>query len=190
MGNMYVNNASVFLIQTLFGFALLIIMLRTMLQMVRADFHNPVSQFIVKVSNPLIIPLRRLIPSIGGLDTASLLLLLVLQCLELLLIGLVANFSFTPLGLVMQAIAGLLSLLLKIYIFGILIQVILSWVSPGNYNPVTGILYQINEPLLRPARRLLPPISGFDLSPIIVMIALQLMTMLVLAPFADFARSF
>jgi YggT family protein len=186
----YVNNASIFLIQTIFGLVLLLFMLRFMLQLVRADFHNPVSQFVVKVTNPLLRPLRRVIPGFGGIDVSSLIILLAIQCLELFLITVVVGASLQPAGLVMMAIAELLDLVLKIYIFGILIQVVLSWVNPHSYNPVTAILYSINEPLLRPARKLLPPISGFDLSPILVMIGLQLVSMLVLAPFSDFARTF
>lgn len=190
MGNAYFSNAGIFLIQTFFSLVLLIIMLRFIMQLVRADFYNPVSQFIVKVTNPLLVPLRRIIPGVAGIDMASVVLLLIVQCLELFLITLVLGATIQPVGLIMLAISELLSLALKIFLYGILIQVILSWVNPGAYNPVSSVLYQINAPLLRPAQRIMPPISGFDLSPILVMVGLQLISMLVLDPFAHFARSF
>lgn len=189
MGNAYVSNAGVFLIQTFFGLVLLVIMLRLLMQLVRADFYNPVSQFIVKVTNPLLVPVRRVVPGIAGIDMASVLLLLVVQCLELFLITLVVGASIQPVGLLVLAASELLGLLLKIYLFGILIQVVLSWVNPGAYNPVSSLLYQINAPLLRPAQRLLPPIHGFDLSPMLVIVGLQLISMLVLDPLSHYARS-
>ncbi|MDH5378250.1 MAG: YggT family protein [Gammaproteobacteria bacterium] len=185
MGNQYVDNAGIFLINFLFGFFLLLIMVRMIMGMVRADFKNPISQFIVKLTNPALVPLRRVIPPMGGIDTASVLLLFVLQALEVFLIGAIRGHSIVPAGIAVLSIAGLLSLLLKVYIFGILIQVVLSWVSPQGYNPVAYILYQINEPVLRQARRFVPPISGFDLSPIIVTLVLYLASMLLIAPITD-----
>ena len=90
--------------------------------------------------------------------------------------------------LFVMSIAKLISLLLNIYLITILIQIVLSWVSPGSYNPVVSLLHSLNEPLLGRARRLLPPISGLDLSPILVMIAIQLAKILIVAPISDFAR--
>jgi YggT family protein len=189
MGGAYVSNAGTFLIQTIFGLVLLILMLRIIMQLVRADFHNPVSQFIVKVTNPLVIPLRRVIPGLFGIDMGTVLLLFAFQLLELFLIAMVGGHMPEIGGLLMMSVAELLGLLVNVFFFGILIQVILSWVNPQTYNPVVGLLYSINEPLLRPARRLLPPISGFDLSPIVVMVGLQLVTMLLVHPISDFSRS-
>ena len=188
MGGSYAGNAGVFLIQTLFGLYIGAVMLRFLLALVRADFYNPVSQFLVKVTNPPLIPLRRIIPSFMGIDLASVLLMLVLQGVELVLIAAIQGFGLHPAGLAILAVAQLLSLLIKVYFFTILIQVILSWVSPGNYNPAVALLYSLNEPLLGRARRLLPPISGFDLSPILVMIALQLLEILLVAPISDLGR--
>lgn len=184
----YAGNAGIFLIKTLFGLYILAIMLRFLFQWVRADFYNPLSQFLVKVTNPPLLPLRRIIPGFGGIDLASVVLMLLLQILELILVGLVRGYSFQPLGLFVLSIAELSSLLLNVFFFSILIQVILSWVNPGGYNPATALLYSLNEPVLRPARRLIPPISGLDLSPIVVMIGLQLATYLVVAPLSDMGR--
>lgn len=189
MGGAYVGNAGVFLVQTLFGLYIAAVMLRFLLAVSRADFYNPVSQFLVKVTNPPLVPLRRVIPSVMGFDLAAIVLMLVLQAVELILIGAIQGFGFHPAGLTVLAVAELLSLLFQIYFFTILIQVILSWVSPGGHNPVVSLLYGINEPLLRRARRILPPIHGFDLSPIVVMVFLQLLKILLVAPISDMGRA-
>ncbi len=188
MGGSYAGNAGIFLIQTLFGLYAGAVMLRFLLAMVRADFYNPVSQFLVKVTNPLLLPLRRIVPGVMGIDMASVVLLIALQATKLLLIAAVQGFGIHPLGLLVLSLAELLSLLINIYFFTILIQVILSWVSPGNYNPAVALLHSLNEPLLGRARRILPPISGFDLSPILVLVGLQLLEMLLVAPIQDLGR--
>ncbi|MEO5573416.1 MAG: YggT family protein [Gammaproteobacteria bacterium] len=187
MGGAYFSNAGVFLVQTLFGLYILAVMLRLLLQMVRASFYNPLSQFLVKITNPVLVPLRRIIPGIAGFDVASLLLLLALQLLQLVLIALMLDQGLSIGGLVVLAIAKLIGLLVNVFFFSILIQVILSWVRPGDDSPVSALIYSLNEPLLGPARRLLPAMGGFDLSPILVMIGLQLTSLLVVAPLTDLA---
>jgi len=184
----YAGNAGVFLIQTVFGLYILAVMLRLILQVARADFYNPVSQFLVKVTNPPLVPMRRVIPGIMGIDVAAVVLMLILKTIEIFLITLMSGVSLSILGLFVFAIADLLELLLNVFFFTILIQVIMSWVNPGGHNPAIALLYGINEPLLSRARRLIPPISGFDLSPIVVMIALQLLSILLIAPIKDLAR--
>jgi YggT family protein len=184
MGN-YAGNAGVFLIQTLFGLYLVAVMLRFLLQMTRADFYNPVSQFLVKITNPPLIPMRRLIPGLIGIDMAAVVLLIIIQAVELVLVGLVQGYSLGIAGLLVLTVAELINLLLNIYFFTILIQVILSWVNPGGYNPAISLLYSLNEPILSRARRLIPPISGFDLSPIVVFIGIKLIQIVLVAPIAD-----
>ncbi len=189
MGGSYVGNAATFLIETLFGLYILIVMLRFLLQWVRADFYNPVSQFILKATQPPLTPLRKIIPGFAGLDLAAVVFMFTLKFLELWLVtgllGIAPQFG----GLAMLSIADLLGLLVNVFVFSILIQVIVSWISPGAYNPVMGLLHSLNEPLLGPARRMIPPISGLDLSPIAVIIVLQLVSMLAVAPIRDLARS-
>ena len=157
-------------------------MLRFLLQWFRANFYNPLSQFVVKVTTPVLHPLRRIIPGIGGIDFASILLMWALKSLELTLMLLVVSGELNPLGPLIWSIPALIALLINVFIFAILIQVILSWVNPGAYNPATALLYSLTEPLLRPARRLIPPIGGLDLSPMLVMIGLYLLEMLLLPP--------
>lgn len=182
MGSGYLSNPLTFLIQVVFDLYILVVMLRFLLQLVRADFYNPISQFCVKMTAPLLRPLRRMIPGIGGIDVASIVLMLLLKIVELTLIMLVTGQASPLLMALALAIPELLELTLNVFLFAILIQVILSWVNPGAYNPATSILYAITNPLLRPAQRLIPPIGGIDLSPMAVLVAIQLLKMLLLPP--------
>lgn len=184
----YGTNAIEFLIHTIFGMYLVAVMLRVLLQLTRADFYNPVSQFLVKVTNPPLIPLRRIIPGFMGIDFAAIVLMVALKAIEIFLIVLIKGVSIKISGLVVLSIAELLRLLINVYFFTILIQVVISWVNPGTYNPAVSLLYSINEPLLSRARRLIPPISGFDLSPIVVIILLQLLSILLIQPIADLGQ--
>ncbi|NOZ53364.1 MAG: YggT family protein [Gammaproteobacteria bacterium] len=185
----YGTNAIVFLIQTIFSLYLIAIMVRFLLQLTRADFYNPVSQFLVKITNPLLIPLRRVIPGFMGVDFAAIVLMLTIKIIELFLILLLQGMSITVSGILVLSIAELFKLLINVYFFSILIQVIIGWINPGAHNPVVSLLYSLNEPLLGRARRLIPPISGFDLSPIIVIIVLQLIAILFIAPITDLGRT-
>lgn len=187
MGSSYVTNPIEFLISTLFGLYILTVMLRFLLAAVRADFYNPISQFLVKVTNPLLLPLRRILPSVGKIDTSALLLMLVLQLLSLVLIALLRGGPPAFGALLIIAVADLISLFFNVFLVAILIQVVISWVNPGGYNPAASLLYSITEPVLRPARRLIPPVSGMDLSPLVALIAIQLIKMLLLPPIYQLA---
>lgn len=190
MSGSYTGQAGVFLIETLFGLYMLIVMLRFLLQVVRADFYNPLSQFVVKATNPVLIPLRRVIPGLGGIDVSALIVLLVLAVVKMWLIAQLVGASPSLAGLTTSGVAEVVSLALNVFFFSILIQVILSWLNQGGgYNPIVGLLHSLNEPLLRPARRLMPPISGFDLSPIVVMVGIQLANILIVAPLRDAGRA-
>lgn len=169
--------ATLFLIQTVFGFYILAIMLRFLLQCVRADFYNPLVQFLVRITNPPLLPLRRYIPGYRGLDVASLVLAFVLQLVEMLLVMLLlGKGSFG--SLILLSLVELLKLLINIYLWGVVIQVVLSWVNPDPYHPATRLLRQLTAPLLRPAQRLIPPIAGIDLSPMLVIFALIFISLL------------
>jgi YggT family protein len=186
MGGGYFTQAGVFLIEIIFGLYILAILLRFLLARVRADFYNPLSQFIVKVTNPAIKPLRRFIPGYYGIDWPSIVLLLFVQAIEIILIALIASGRIpAPMGLLVLTFAYLLRQVIYVYLFIIIIQVIISWINPGAYNPATVIMYQLSEPILKPARRLIPPAGGFDWSPLIVLIGLQLMIILLVAPIMD-----
>jgi YggT family protein len=167
--------AFIFLLRTLAGLYIAILLLRMLFQWVRADFYNPVSQAIVKLTSPLVLPLRRVLPAMGRIDTSSLLLALAFQ---LLLVSVVALLEFGRLSvtqLLLWSILDLLHLLLEIYTFSLFFVVVLSWVSPYNRHPVALLAYQLTEPLLRPVRGKIPPLAGLDFS---VMIVLMLIYML------------
>lgn len=189
MGGSYIGNATTFVIETVFSVYILIVMLRLLLQLVRADFYNPVSQGIVRVTQPPLRALRRVIPGVAGVDLASVVLLLALQMIELWLVLLVLGRDAALAGLVMLSIARLLELLIYVFMFSILALVILSWIQPNAYNPVVGLLGSISAPVLRPARRLLPPMGGLDLSPIVVFLALGVLLRLLVAPLEHLGAS-
>lgn len=183
------STAGIYLIQTLGGLYLLIVLLRFILQLVRADFYNPISQFVVKATKPLLNPLRRIIPGVGGIDIASLVLAFLVQLAVMLLILLVAGanpLSYVPAVLAWAAI-GVLSLFLKVFWFALIASVILSWVAPHSYNPGALLVHQLCEPLLAPIRRMLPNLGGMDISPIFAFIALNLVDMLVINNLAHMA---
>jgi YggT family protein len=179
-----------FLIRTLFELYIVVVALRFLLQWVRADFYNPLSQFLVRATNPLLRPLRRIIPGYGGMDLASVVLMLLLKAAEICILGLVvAGRIPAPLGLLVLSLAEILRLVIYIFMFAIIIQVVLSWVNPGAYNPATVLIYRLTEPLLEPARRLIPPMGGLDFSPLVVLILLQLTIILVVRPLLQFGFS-
>lgn len=168
------QDALIFLFQSLLELYILTFVLRLILQAVRADFRNPVSQFVLKVTDPLVLPLRRAVPAIGPVDTATVLIALALQAV---LTGVLLNIACTTGPAIPQLIGlsliRLVRLTLNIYFFLILAQVIISWVAQGQYNPMFYLLSQVVEPVLRPFRRLIPPIAGFDLSPLFAILAIQ-----------------
>jgi YggT family protein len=190
MGNPYASDAATLLIQTLFGLYILVVLLRFLLQLVRADFYNPISQFIVKATQPPLGLVRRLIPGFGGIDLASLVLMVALQCIEIwLLLGIHGKAPSAP-GIAILAVAELLKLTIYLFFFSIIVQVVLSWLNPHAHNPITALVFRLNQPLLDPARRLLPPFSGVDLSPLLVLVTLQLALILIVRPIRDMAGAF
>ncbi|KOO13516.1 hypothetical protein AKJ18_17270 [Vibrio xuii] len=167
-------NSMSFLISTLFDLYIMVVILRIWLQAARADFYNPFSQFIVKATQPVIAPLRRIVPSVGGLDLATVLFAYVLCVLKFVALILVASngsvsfsadFLFLGLLSLVKAAGGLLFWVL-------LIRAILSWVSQGR-SPIEYVFHQLTEPMLAPIRRIIPAMGGFDLSVLVLFIALQ-----------------
>jgi YggT family protein len=164
------RDSLIFLIGTLGDLYLLTFLLRFIMQWVRADFYNPLAQFVVKATNPLVLPARRLLPSVSGTDLATLLILIALEALLTWLLFILAPYTPPVFTFVYFVLLRLINLTLWFYIVSIFICVILSWIAPGGYSPIKRILDEINEPLLRPVRRILPPIGGLDLSPMLVII--------------------
>lgn len=189
MSGGYLAQAIVFVVNTAFGLFIGAVMLRLLLQWVRADFYNPLSQAIVKLTNPLLRPLRRYIPAIGRVDTASVVLMLVLQLINLWLAIALSGGSGALGGLLVMALAELLSKLLYLYTFAILVQVIASWVSPGGRSAALDLVDSLTSPLLRPLQQRLPPLGGLDLSPMLALVLLQLGLMLLATPLRDLGVS-
>ena len=181
--NSYFGQAGIFLIQVIFGLYVIVVMLRFLLASARADFHNPLSQFIVKITKGPLTPLRRIIPSYMRIDWATIALLFAVQATELLLITLVAAGRIpTFTGLAILTLAHLLQTLIYLYIFIIIVQIIISWVNPDTYNPATVIMYQLSEPIMQRVRNVIPPAGGFDWSPLVVLIGFNLLLILAVAP--------
>ncbi|MCZ6805015.1 MAG: YggT family protein [Proteobacteria bacterium] len=189
MGGNYLIQAALYLIEIFFGLYILAVLLRYLLARVSADFYNPLSQFIVKVTNPPLKPLRRFIPGYFGIDWPSIVLLFFVQGCEIIIIALVASGRIpAPMGLFVLTFAHLLQTVVYVYMFIIIIQIVISWVNPGAYNPITVIMYKLSEPVLKPARRLIPPAGGFDWSPMVVLIIINLMMILMVSPLMDLGR--
>lgn len=186
--NGYLATPLEFLVSTVFQLYILAVLLRFLLQWARASFYNPLAQFLVKITNPPLKPLRRFIPGLWGLDFAAVVLMLALQMVSLALIAALRGVAVGAGTLFLLSLAELVELTFYVFIFSILIQALLSWVNPGRYNPITDALHSLNEPILRPIRRVMPPVSGFDLSPLVAIIGLQVLLMLIMPPLRDLAR--
>ena len=200
MGSSYFTSPLVLIVTTLFDLYIMLVLLRFMLQMFRADFYNPVSQFIVKVTSPPLKYLRRGIPSIAGQDASAIVLCLLLAYVKFVILRLlnieimhinntVAFIgSVNYLALFIYAIADLISLFLSVFLIAILIQVVLSWINPGVYNPVIGLVNTLAAPALRPIQKIIPPIGGLDISPLIAMLMIVVAKMLIIPPIMSLAN--
>ena len=178
------NGAAIFVIQTLGSLYLLIVLLRFILQLVRANFYNPICQFTVKATQPLLKQLRRVIPSMFGLDMSSLVLAILVQMVIFAVVLMLSYIPFTVLGLFLWAIIGVLKLFLNVFFYALIISVILSWVAPGSSSPGAELVNQITEPALAPFRRFLPSMGGLDISPILAFMVIQLFQSFVIPPLA------
>jgi YggT family protein len=173
------DNPLVFLVETLFDLYIIVLMLRFILQQVKADFYNPISQFIIKATSPVLNPVRKIIPGFGGVDLATIIVVITFIALKIFIIALLSGYSPSLLALLLTGIRDFITLALNIFIFAIIIQVILSWVNPDPHNPVSGILSSITHPVLSPFQRLIKPIGGLDLSPLVALISLMFIERLV-----------
>lgn len=174
-----VTEMTLFLISTVSSFYITIVMLRFLFQLVRAEFYNPVSQFIVKATNPLLAPLRHIIPGISNIDIASLVLALLLQVLTIEAIFLIQYSQFPPfVAVLVTAVVKLIASVLNIYFWALLIMVILSWVAPYNNHPVTSLINSLLRPILSRIQKIIPPMGGLDFSPMVAMILIYCLKIL------------
>ena len=168
-----------FLVDTLAGLYLAALMVRLLLQAVRADFRNPLARGLLQLTNPVVLPLRRLLPALGPLDSGPLLGLVGLMACKLLLLAWIAGQALPdgP-GLLLKLAASLLRLLLQVYLYAILVYALAGLLAQGGYSPVRPLLGSLCEPVLRPVRRHLPTVAGWDLSPLWACIAIQALLLL------------
>ena len=188
MASTYVTDPIIFLIDGLLSLYILAILLRFLLQWCGADFYNPISQFLVKITHPPLRILRRFVPSIGKIDTSSLVLMLTLQMLADLSILLLKGFSINLGALAILSMTQLVSLLINIFVFAVFARALLSWVNPGAFNAAASILAALTEPLLDVCRKVIPNLGGIDLSPLAALFMLQLAKMVILPPLHELAN--
>lgn len=170
--------ALVFVLNVVVGIYLLLLLLRLFLPIVRADFHNPLAQGILKATSPLVIPLRRVLPPLGRIDTATVVVAFGVQYLLLWLLAVIQGAQPRLVELAVLAVFALLFTTIRLFLYAIIIRVIISWISPGNYNPAIQLIATLTDPVIRPFRRLIPPMGGFDISPMFAMLALGVASIL------------
>jgi YggT family protein len=165
-----------YLLQTVLSLLLMALMLRLLLQVVRADFYNPISQMLVKVTNPLVAPVRRIVPGLWGVDMATLVLLVLVQLAGIAAMLLLNGYALpNPILMLVWSLIGICALTVQFFFFALLGMIILSWIAPGSSHPAVHLLYQITEPVMSPCRKVLPPMGGLDLSPIALFIGINIL---------------
>jgi len=174
-----VGNAFAFLVETLFTLYLAALLLRVLLEAVGADYYNPGSQVLLRLTDPLVAPLGKLIPRLGQINTAAIVLLLVLQTIAVVIVLSLSGYSVQPLQALLIAVLRLIRMLLMTWIVLIIAEVILSWVGGAMRHPIIPLIYQLTRPILEPIRRVVPSIAGLDLSPLIAIIGLQFLMILI-----------
>ena len=178
--------AAVFLVQTLLGLYVMILLIRLLLQFTRADFYNPIAQALVKVTQPVVSPLQKVLPRAGRLSLPTLVVAIVVQALLIAMVFMLSGLGWPNLlNVLIWSLIGIASQILDILFFAILGSIILSWVAPQSHHPATLLLRQITEPVMAPARRLLPNFGGLDFSPIVVFIVINLVEMMAVYPLAQ-----
>lgn len=188
------QNALIFTVHTIFTTYIMIVIFMFLLQATRADFRNPLAHFAAKATNPILIPLRKILPIFGRIDLACILLAIVLQALALYCIVLIKGFSVSMeplsiLGLILWSIGEIIDLTLLFVCFVILLQVITTWIQQGTYNTNLRLLENITAPFYRPLHKILPIIGGLDFSPLVLLFLIFLCRMLIVDPIIFYGKS-
>ena len=177
------DNAGLFLVQTIFNLYILIVMLRIVLHWSGADYYNPLSQFVIRLTALPLKPCKRIFPVIYGIDSSALLFALILEAIKItLLVWFRMNTVPQIGGMSLWALGDLVNIIIDIYFYAIIIQIVISWINPQRISPIVAVLQRVTEPLLRPVRRIIPPIAGIDITPIPVLIFLKLITIMLANP--------
>ena len=188
MGSTYFTDPLIFLIDSVFSLYILAVLLRFLLQWGGAGYYNPILQFLVKITHPPLKLLRRFVPSVGRIDTASLILMLALQMLSDASIRFLLDGGMINIGaLAITSVAQIISVLLNVLVFSIFARALLSWVNTGTFSSADSVLRTITEPVLDVFRRVIPYLGGIDLSPLAALMVLQMAKMVVLPPLYELA---
>jgi len=178
-----ITSAFEFLLDAAFDAAILLFLFRFILQLVGVDFYNPLTQFIVKLTKPILKPLGKFLPTIKSWNLAAITVMVLLEAIKIAVnIELTSGFMPNIVGLLLWAVGDLIYYILHVFIFAIFGMVILSWIRPSGGNALMEVLYKLTNPLMRPARKLIPPIGGIDISPIPVLIILKFLSILLVEP--------
>ncbi len=172
------TSAFAFLVETLIHLYLVVILLRVLLEAARADFYNPIVQVLVRLTDPVMQPLSRVLPSMGRVNVSGVVALYVIQFIGLIILMLLSGRPLDPLVLALLTVMRLVRMLLVLYMILIIIGVILSWVGQGARHPIVPLIYQLTDPVLAPIRRVLPNLGGLDLSPLVALIGIQFLIIL------------
>jgi YggT family protein len=178
----HLNNAGSYLVEVVFNLVLYITLTRFWMQWVRADFRNQFGQFIINATNPAILPLRRIVPPIGYVDTATVVLAMLIVIGKVFMLALLLGFQPDWIALMLYCLGELIKASVYIFMFCIFVSIIMSWINPHGYNPVLSTINQLSEPMLASARRIIPSMGGIDFSPILVIIFLNLTLILIVRP--------
>ncbi|PAJ74924.1 hypothetical protein CJF42_07985 [Pseudoalteromonas sp. NBT06-2] len=170
-------NAFKFLIEIAFDLFLMVVLLRFWLQLAKADFYNPLSQFIVKATSPLVNPLRKIIPGFAGIDVASLVLGFIIAFAKVSIVMLIIYSAWDPISALINSGITLVKEAINLVFWILIIRAILSWISQGH-NPMEAVFHQLTEPMLKPIRKIIPPIGGLDLSVLVLIISIQFIQIL------------
>ena len=168
-----------FLIETLFSLYIGAVVLRMLLGYAGANFYNPLSQFLVKITNPVLVPLRRFIPSIGKIDTSAIVLALGLTVVKIVLLSLVVTGNINIISIILASVIDLIKVVIWVYIISLLIQAVMSWVGSAHGNYVAPLILSLTTPLLRPIRNVIPNIGALDLSPLVAILILNILLIIV-----------
>jgi len=167
---------SLYLVRNLGALLLLMVVMRGVLHTSRVNFYNPISQLIVRLTNPLLAPFRNFLPAAGRVDWAVVVLAVLVQSLILLAITVIAGDGWATPGLpilLVWGVIGVLGLLINLYFFILIAMIIISWVAPGSRHPAIELIWQVSEPVMAPVRSLLPNMGGIDFSPILLFIIIN-----------------
>ncbi len=168
-----------FLIEAVFSLYIAAVLLRLLLGFARASFNNPLSQFLVKITNPILVPMRRFIPSIGSIDSSAVILAFVLTFIKVSLLFLAQTHSIQfPTSLIF-ALGELIKSIIWIYIIALILQAVISWVGNTQSNPIIPLINSLTAPILRPIRKIVPLVGMMDLSPLVAILGLNILLIIV-----------